>query len=256
MTDKKKTNLFGKLFGRLKKRNIDEDHHEDDLIDDLELKDDNTTPGIRFEDIEEDEDEIFVAQEFSLSNEQKQELEAEDRTGEHDIESMLSESEEDSIELPPAPVHQQESPPENFPIEPPVLEREGGADEVPSIPIEEEAPPTFDELPPTVMQESKKPQKPNITENRPIDLDAIKNYEFTDEDDEEDQDASLSNYKMFDPNKHAKGIRAFLNKSKEALGNIKLDNLKAKFKNFNFKSAGNIKNFKTPKFLKTSIGIS
>jgi type II secretory pathway component PulC len=267
MTDKKKTNLFGKLLGRFKKGNKDQEGHEDfdendEFIEEGELEDDHTSPGIRFEDIEEDEDEIFVAQEFNLSDVQKQELEDEERTGEHDVESMLSESEDEPIDLPPAPEDEPvdlppapedeiDGPPEDFPVEetPPLHVDEEGH-EVPLIPTDEGLPETPDEGPPAVMQEMQAPKKPNVTENRPIDLDAIKNYEFTDEDDEEDQDESLSNYKMFDPNKHAKGIRAFLDKSREALGNIKLDDLKAKFKNFNFKSAGNIKNFKTPKFLK------
>jgi type II secretory pathway component PulC len=273
MTDKKKTNLFGKLFGRFKKSKSDQEGHEDfdeneDYIEEGEYDSDETAPGIRFEDIEEDEDEIFVAQEFSVSDQRKKELEDEDRTGEHDVQSMLSESDSDEDELPPAPGDEEEylmdeevdlppapgdgfdddmdGPPEDFPIEetPPLHVDEEGQ-EIPSIPIGDDELP---EAPAVQMEEMPSPKKPNLTENRPIDLDAIKNYEFTDEDDDQEGEETLSAYKMFDPTKHAKGIRAFLEKSKEKLGNIKLDGLKEKFKNFSSKDT--IKNFKTPKFIK------
>lgn len=261
MTDKKKTNLFGKLFGRFKKGKTDEEGHEDfdeEIIEDGLIDDDPTNPGIKFEDIDEDEDEVFVAQEFNLSDEQKQQLEDEDATGEHDVESMLSDSEELEEELPPAPdempedlppaPEEMDGPPEDFPVEemPPLHVDEEG-DEIPGIPPtpEEDLP----ETPAAQMEEMKAPKKGNVTENRPIDLDAIKNYEFTEEDEEaEAEEETLSAYKMFDPTKHAKGIRAFLEKSKEKLGNIKMDDIKAKFKNF--KAPKNLKEFKTPKFLK------
>jgi len=261
MTDKKKTNLFGKLFGRFKKSKTEEEGHEDfdeEIIEEGELSDDQTAPGIRFEDIDEDEDEVFIAQEFNLSDEQKQELEDEDATGEHDVESMLSDSEELEEELPPAPDEmpedlppapdEMEGPPEDFPVEemPPLHVNEEG-DEIPGIPPTPED--DIPEPPSAQMEEMKAPKKGNVTENRPIDLDAIKNYEFTEEDEEvEAEEETLSAYKMFDPTKHAKGIRAFLEKSKETLGNIKMDDIKAKFKSF--KAPKNLKDFKMPKFLK------
>ncbi len=272
MTDKKKTNLFGKLFGRFKKDKADHEGHDDfdeneDLIDEAELDDDKTAPGIRFEDIEEDEDEVFVAQEFNISDEKRKELEQEDATGEHDVQSMLSESEDIEDELPPAPADEDDypldeevdlppapedefeedfdAPPEDFPVEetPPLYVDEEG-EEIPSIPGAEEE---FPEIPAAQMEEMSVPKKGNVTDNRPIDLDAIKNYEFTDEDDQ-DAEETLSAYKMFDPTKHAKGIRAFLEKSKEKLGNIKLDGLKEKFKHLS--SPEGLKSLKTPKFLK------
>ncbi|MCO4792335.1 MAG: hypothetical protein KC493_01390 [Bacteriovoracaceae bacterium] len=257
MTDKKKTNLFGKLFSKFKKGKKDSDGHDD--FEEEEVFDDSeqTASGIQLEDIEEDEDEVFVAQEFSLSDEQKNDLESEpnsvideDSTGEHDVEAMLSEDVDDNEEppefdeqLPSAPDVPDLPPddlPEDFPIEetPPLYVNQEG-EEIPSIPGQETE---------VNMEEPPSPKKPNVTENRPIDLDAIKNYEFTEDDDQSEAEETLSNFKMFDPTKHAKGIKHFLEKSKEKLGNIKLDDLKAKFKNFSHKKS--LKDFKTPKFLK------
>ncbi len=74
--------------------------------------------------------------------------------------------------------------------------------------------------------------------SKSIDIDEIKNYEFTHED-EENED-SFANYQPI-TKKENKGLRAFLNKSKEDLENF----FKKDYKNL-------LKNIQTPKKLKSS----
>ena len=262
MSKKKKSNFFSKFFKNKKNdttiesdeiiENFDDEFESTDIYEEKYHSDDNSKVDIQLD----EPDEVFDATEITTSNISTHinNLEDPEVTGITEVTTQFQNNFGDSAEV------SEEDSEEVFPIEetPPIAVNNEG-EVIPNLPSEDDlAEPTISQHPlptedndfdgtDTDIEDSveKELQTTNSDEfekteavKQTVDLDAIKNYELTSDDDVPEE--TFAAYKLI-TKKENKGIKAFFDKGKCELGKV----FKGDYKNI-------LKNVKRPKNLKSS----